>query len=391
MTLRETQEILTHDFILAFLAQFASSFIFFILIPTLPIYLAELGSAEIETGVLLGIFFFSSLICRPFVGKALLKTRERKFMVVGSSLYGLASLAYLLAPPFWPFFAVRVFHGIGFGFFHTASFTFIANTVSKAHRGQSLGYFSLSMTLSAALAPSLGMLLINQFNFTLLFLVCVSLSLCTLLISNLLGRRQTAPMKDAYKGNGGFFNRKAIIPSVTNSISLFMWGALAAFFPLYAIDHGVTNPGLFFTTIAVVLILGRTLGGRFLDLYNREKVIVPCLVTYIVSMAVLAFSETLSMFVLVGVIFGIGNAFLMPSLVAYVLDREGSSAGPAMGTFTAVSDLGLSLGPVIMGMVIHISGYPAMFLCLACIGVINVLYFHFFVAQKRRPVDGYGQ
>jgi hypothetical protein len=55
----------------------------------------------------------------------------------------------------------------------------------------------------------------------------------------------------------------------------------------------VKNPGLFFTTVAVVLILGRTLGGRFLDLYNREKVIVPCLVAYIVSMAVLAFSETL--------------------------------------------------------------------------------------------------
>jgi MFS family permease len=59
------------------------------------------------------------------------------------------------------------------------------------------------------------------------------------------------------------------------------------------VDHGVKNPGLFFTTVAVVLILGRTLGGRFLDLYNREKVIVPCLVAYIVSMAVLAFSETL--------------------------------------------------------------------------------------------------
>ncbi|MFO7460069.1 MAG: MFS transporter [Desulfatiglandales bacterium] len=151
------------------------------------------------------------------------------------------------------------------------------------------------------------------------------------------------------------------------------------------------NPGLFFTTVAVVLILGRTLGGRFLDLYNREKVIVPCLVAYMVSMAVLAFSETLPMFILVGVIFGIGNAFLMPSLVAYVLDREGSSTGPAMGTFTAVSDLGLSLGPVIMGMVIHISGYPAMFLCLASIGVINVLYFYFFVAEKRRSVDGHGQ
>jgi MFS family permease len=383
MTPQETRHILTHDFILAFLAQFASSFIFFILIPTLPIYLAGLGSTEIGTGILLGIFFFSSLICRPFVGRALLRTPERKFMIIGSSLYGLASLAYLLAPPFWPFFAVRILHGIGFGFFHTASFTFIANTASKAHRGQNLGYFSLSMTISAALAPSIGMLLINHFSFTLLFLVCLGLSLCTLLISSQLRRTQTAPMQTSSTEKEGFFNRKAIPASVTNSISLFMWGALAAFFPLHAIDHGVTNPGLFFTTIAVVLILGRSLGGRILDLYNREKVIVPCLVTYIVSMAILAFSKTLPMFILVGVIFGIGNAFLMPSLIAYILDREGSSPGPAMGTFTAISDLGLTLGPVIMGMAIHMSGYPVMFVCLAFTGVINVMYFHFFVREKR--------
>ena len=78
------------------------------------------------------------------------------------------------------------------------------------------------------------------------------------------------------------------------------------------------------------------------------------------------------------VIWGIGNAFSMPSLVAYILDREETSPGPAMGTLTAISDLGISLGPVLMGIVIHLAGYRVMFLCLAFIGIINLLYFHFF-------------
>jgi predicted MFS family arabinose efflux permease len=79
-------------------------------------------------------------------------------------------------------------------------------------------------------------------------------------------------------------------------------------------------------------------------------------------MAILAFSKTLPMFILVAVIWGIGNAFLMPLLVAYVLDRVGSSPGPAMGTFTAISDLGISLGSVTMGIILHVTGYPIMFL-----------------------------
>ena len=382
MTPQITRQILNRDFILAFFAQFASSFIFFILIPTLPIYLAGLGSTEIETGVLLGVFFFCSLICRPFVGRALLRTPERKFMIIGSSLYALASIVYLFSPPFWPFFIVRVFHGIGFGFFHTASFTFIANAASKAHRGQSLGYFSLSMTFASALAPAIGMLLINHFSFTILFLVCLGLSLCSLLVANQLAGKQTAPLQAASTEDGFFLRRIAIPASVTNSISLFMWGAVAAFFPLYAVDHGVANPGLFFTTIAIMLFLGRSVGGRILDLVKRESVILPCLIAYILSMAILAFSETLPMFILVGAIWGIGNAFSMPSLVAYVLDREGSHPGPAMGTFTAISDLGISLGPVIMGIVIHVTGYQVMFLCLALTGIINLIYFYFFVRQR---------
>ena len=91
---------------------------------------------------------------------------------------------------------------------------------------------------------------------------------------------------------------------------------------------------------------------------------------------------TLPMFILVGVIWGIGNAFSMPSLVAYVLDRVASSTGPAMGTFTAISDLGMSLGPVIMGIVLQATGYQVMFLCLAFIGVINLIHFYFFVRGK---------
>jgi predicted MFS family arabinose efflux permease len=88
------------------------------------------------------------------------------------------------------------------------------------------------------------------------------------------------------------------------------------------------------------------------------------------------------MFILVAVIWGIGHAFLVPSLVVYTLDRMGSSAGPAMGTFTAFADLGISLGPVLMGIVVLSTSYPIMFLCLALTGVINLGYFFFFVRKK---------
>ena len=377
-----TQKIFTRDFLLTCFAQFTSSLVFYGLIPTLPIYLSRLRSTEIETGILIGIFFFSSLALRPFVGKALLRIPEKTFMMAGALLYVFSSLAYLFAPPFWPFLIVRIIHGIGFAFIHTSAFTLVVNISSEAHRGQTLGYFSLAMTLSSALAPSIGVFLINHFSFSLLFLVCLGLSLCSLFIMNQLERRQIVPSQDSSIEKGFFLDRKAIPPSIINALTLFMWGALAAFFPLYAISHGVTNPGLFFTTMAIMLLLGRVLGGKTLDLYRKERIILFCLFTCVISMAILAFSKTLPLFILVAVIWGIGNAFLMPSLVPYTLDRAGSSPGPVMGTFTAISDLGLSLGPMIMGIVLHSTSYPIMFLGLTLTGIINLSYFYFFVRKK---------
>jgi MFS family permease len=376
------QKILNRDFVLAFFAQFAFTSVFYILIPTLPIYLSRLGSTETEIGVLIGIFFFSSLILRPFVGRALLKIREKNFMIAGALLFALTSVAYLLAPPFWPLFIVRLFQGIGYAFFLTASYTLIANISPEGHRGRSLSYFYLAFNLSGALAPSLGMFIINRFRFTHLFIVCLGGSLCSLFIANKLGRRQVAPLEDLSVEDGFFLSRKALPPSIINSLCFLIWGAIAAFFPLYAINHGVANPGHFFTTYAVMLILGRALGGKILDLYSRERIILPCLTTYIISMVILSFSKTLPMFILVAVIWGIGHAFLTPSLVVYALDRVGSSPGPVMGTFTGFADLGISLGPMIMGVIIHMASYPIMFLCLALTGVINLNYFYFFVKKR---------
>jgi predicted MFS family arabinose efflux permease len=261
----------------------------------------------------------------------------------------------------------------------------VANISPEGHRGQSLSYFYLAFNLSGALAPPLGMFVINYFSFTHLFFVCLGLSLCSLFITNKLGRRQVAPLEDSSIEDVFFLSRKALPPSIINSLSFFIWGALAAFFPLYAINHGVANPGLFFTAIAITLILGRGLGGKILDLYSRERIILPCLTTYIISMVILSFSKTLPMFILVAVIWGIGHAFLTPSLVVYALDRVGSSPGPVMGTFTAFTDLGIGLGPVIMGIIIHTASYPIMFLCLALTGLINLNYFYFFVRKKGGP------
>jgi MFS family permease len=381
-----TQKILTRDFALSFFAQFTFSSVFSILIPTIPIYLSRMGAREAEIGVLVGALSVSSLVLRPLIGRALLKIPEKKFMIVGALLYILSSIAYLFAPPFWPLLAVRVFQGFGLAFFSTASFTLVANMIPETHRGQIISYFYLSINFAFALAPYFGMLLINQFNFPfnfkILFLVCIGLSLCCLFITLKLKKVSDVPLANLSLQKQPFLSREVLPPAIIAFLITITWGALTAFFPLYALSHGVDNPGLFFAAFAVTLIFVRGLGGKILDVYAREKIILPCLFNLIISTVILAFSTTLTMFILVAVIWGMGTAFLYPALVAYTIDRAGSSRGPAMGTFTALTDLGAGMGSVIMGIVLQLTNYPIMFLCLALTGIINLLYFYFTIRKK---------
>jgi len=382
----DEQKIITRDFVLAFLSQFVFSFAFSMLIPTLPIYLLRLGSREETIGILIGVFSVSSLVLRPSVGNLLSRVPERQVMMAGSFVSGLASLAYLFALPFWPFFIVRVLQGAGYALVSTAANTLIANIGPAGRRGQSLGYFYLSFNIPFALAPALGMFLINRFDFVVLFLASTGLYIVSLILVTGLSRRHDGPpVHSAFQG-GSFYNRENLPPSMVSFFMHVIWGTVTTFFPLFALNHGVSNPGLIFSVVAFMLISGRIFAGRVLDLYRRESIILPCLVVYAIAMVILVFSKTLPMFILMAVIWGAGHALFYPALVALAIDRASSSRGALMAMFSAAGDFGVGMGPVIMGIILQNTSYPVMFMCVAFTGMLNIFYFQFFVKRKKEDL-----
>ena len=54
-----------------------------------------------------------------------------------------------------------------------------------------------------------------------------------------------------------------------------------------------------------------------------------------------------------------------------------------MGTLTTITDLGIFMGPAVMGVVVQVTSYPIMFLSLSLIGVFNLCYFCFFLKDKK--------
>ena len=176
------KDIWTRDFSLCFAAQAAMAFVFCLLIPTLPIYLSDLGAKEVEIGLLVGVASVSSLVARPWVGRILLRVPEKRFMMMGAIIYALSSFLYLFVKPFFPLFVVRTFHGIGIAFFSTALITLVARISPENQRGRSLSIFYLAFSIPFALAPSAAILILDLSSFQALFLICTSISLCGVVV-----------------------------------------------------------------------------------------------------------------------------------------------------------------------------------------------------------------
>jgi MFS family permease len=381
--------IVTRDFMFAFFGLLAFMVNQHALYPALPIYLKTLGSNTREIGVLVGILGVSALFSRLIAGGALRKYSERNVMMFGAIVSILTFLAFIVLRPFWPLFAVRFFQGIAFACIDTAALAFVVRVTPVAHRGQAIGYFTLAPILSTAIVPLGAMFLINQYSFNTLFLTCVGLSICSFFFAWKLEGQETITSSTVLSPRDTLLlNRRVIVPSVMSFLKSFVYGGVVAFFPLYAIQCGVRNPGYFFSAMAVMLIVCRILGRKVVDTYNKERIILTLILTGTVAMVVLSFSRTLPLFILVGMIWGVGSAFFFPAAMAYALEYAGSSDGTTVGTFRAISDLGSALGPVFAGVILPLTGYRIMFLSLALICLLNLCYFQFYVRKKSGVASG---
>jgi MFS family permease len=378
--------IFNRNFVLGFLAFFTHLFAAFALIPTLPIYLARLNTNESEIGILVGIFGFAGLASRFFAGAALSQCSEKKVMIFSALLFTVTLPACIMFRPFWPFLILRLVQGVACAFFDTAAFALIIKLSSPEHRGRILGYFMLAPGLATAMAPSSGMFIVNQFSFPALFLICTAVSLSALLFVGVLRKPEMTWSDNKMEGKNIFaLERKIIVPAMNGCLFNFVLGSIATFFPLYAIQCGVSNPGYFFSAAALMTITGRLLGGKVQDMWTKEKIILVFTFSSMISMVMLSFSHTLPSFLLVGLIWGTGVAFIFPVSMAYGIEYAASSGGAAVGTFRAITDLGMALGPMIMGLVVPFTGYPSLFLCLALTCLVSLSYFQFYVRRKRDP------
>lgn len=340
---------------------------FYLLLPTMPLYIKSLGGTESQVGLVAGVFTLTAVVFRPIVGGLLDRYGRRPFMIAGLLLFVLSMGLYPWASAFALLLALRVLHGASWALSTTAVSTSITDIIPASRRGEGMGWFGMAMTVAMAIGPTVGVWALDGGEYSRLFGIATGLSAVAFLLA-ITARIPKHPRSTSRKIV--LFERSVLPLTAALFFLSVAYGGITTFLPLFGESIRV-NSGTFFLVYALALTLARPVAGKLSDRFGEAVVIVPGLVVTVLSLAVLSFSTNLAGVIVAAVLYGIGFGSAQPALQAANLRlAPPERRGVASASFMTAFDLGIGLGSIVLGWVSQYTGYETLF--LVCAGSVLV-------------------
>lgn len=351
---------------------------FYLLLPTLPLYIKHLGGSETQVGLAAGAFTLTAVVFRPMVGGLVDRYGRRAFYIWGLIFFVLSMYLYDWVGSILLLLALRILHGASWAFSTTSIGTVITDLIPASRRGEGMGWYGMAMTVAMAIGPMLGTYIVSGYSFRTLFLVATGLSL----IAFILAYMTRAPYQAKPSAGRIQLVEKSVLPVTVAIFFLAVaYGGITTFLPLFAESIRV-NPGTFFLVYAVALTLIRPFAGKLSDRFGEAAVIIPSLVVTAGALIVLSLSSGLPGLIIAAILYGIGFGSAQPALQAATLriapeDRRGA----ANASFMTAFDLGIGLGAILLGLVSERIGYAYLFTVTAVSVVVSLIIFTIFVRR----------
>jgi len=142
----------------------------------------------------------------------------------------------------------------------------------------------------------------------------------------------------------------------------------------HAVSIGATQAQLSFTQLALLssgIILSFLLGRFILKHFEAKHLVVLGFIITIVYCIIVPITGTMPQLYLVQMLGGIGNTLTFSLLMGLCVQNvDNSKRGAAMGFFQSIYGLGMTIGPVMMGLIIDFSSMRYGFFTMAFIAAI---------------------
>lgn len=377
------QRLYTSDFLLMCLANFLMAVAFYFLVSSLPLYLInELKVPKGQVGTIISVYTLSAILIRPLTGYAIDAFSRKLLYLAAFFLFTITFGFYSVIFSFVPFLILRFLHGFAWGVTTTSGSTSIVDFIPEHRRGEGIGIYGMSFTIAMAIGPFLGLTIIHNFDYSVMFWIATSISLIgfvTLLFI------QFPPYHANHKPKLNFnklFSRRAFPVSINLLIINITYGALITYVTIYASEKGFENPGFFFLIFAIGVAISRIIAGKVFDMYGASTLGVVGTSLIIAGFIVLGLAENYFQFLISAIINGFGFGVISPTFSTMVNNLvHRNMRGAANSTLFIFLDSGIGLGALIFGILIEYVKISDSYLMCSIIALIGLIFFRLFTLK----------
>jgi len=362
--------------------------------PTLTLFAISLGASDPEIGLIAAASTIPGILASLPFGIFSDIYGRRKIILLSAFLFASAPFLYLLVTTPFQLGLVRFFHGFATAIFGPVSVAFVAD-LFPSRKGAGMSIFSSATLLGRFMAPFVGgfLLVATDQSFPTVYIVCGISAVLALVAATRIHPEKTGTLKVEHRSVRVAFvegfrevvkDRRILVVSGVEAGQLFAFGAVEAFIPKYAkvvIDLSDWQIGAVLGLMVVLLMATKPLMGIFSDRVGKKLPIIIGLIVGATSLISMFLTDSFVSLVVLLMVFGTGMAMVTASTSPMVADLcKEKSYGSALGILDTIMDIGQTLGPIAMGLLIPVLFY---YMSFALLGIMLLLLTAFFIVAVR--------
>lgn len=341
-----------------YLIIFISFFDLFSQLPIMSPFADSLGATPFVIGLAVGIYSFSNMFGNVISGFMTDKRGPYLILVFGLFASAVSLLLYYAVNDPVSLLIIRFIHGFMEGLIVPAAFTFLANRTEGSKRGRSVAISGAFVGLAAIIGPAYGGIVSVKYSPAFVMAINGVLMLLIAIAAFFVLRSfKYIPKKKSTKNPTRvrhLFRSPGMVRSFAGAFFLmFSQGVLALVLPLKVISLGFDTK----TSGMLLSVFGVTAVLIFLLPINRIFDHVRPILTLAFGLSMMGFSmlflsqlEELNFLYIAMMIYGVGFAFLFPSINSLLIDSSTPEfRGKAYGYFYAFFSIGTVAGTSVIG------------------------------------------
>lgn len=407
--------LMTPAFILAWVVNFCQYLVFYVLVTTMALYaVKQFAASDAASGLASSAFVVGATFARVFSGYLVDTFGQRKILLVSLIVVVIACGLYLPAASLPLLILVRMLHGVGYAFASTATMALAQSAIPADRRAEGTGYYALGSTLATAIGPAIGLMIVNDFSYGVLFWTSLGTAILGLLLGLALHRFTRQPIPDEVDARNsvdivepsttsdseavvsteereGFSLRNIAHPAVV-PIGTFMlivglcYAGVITYLNAYSEERDVVSgASMFFLAYAASMFIMRFVLGKLQDRRGDNVVVYLGLVSFAIALVILAMANQDWEVIVAGAFTGLGYGTLMPASQAIAVRMVPvHKLGTGISTLLLLTDLGIGIGPIFLGFLVAKTGYGSMYALLAMLVVLAAVFYH--LAHGRKDI-----